>query len=298
MTKPLITILTAAYDRADTIPALYKSLLQQNNFNFEWLIVDDGSKDETKEIIHKYQENTTKFKIRYVFEHNKGKHFALNLGIKNISTELTFIVDSDDTISSNAIDIVEKTFYSQKNLSRICGLSFLKADHNGSILFNKKFPYDGYITSYLKSRESMGITGDTAEVFITKVLKKYPFPEFKNEKFLSEDIVWVEMSKQYNMIFYNKIIYIAEYLGNGLTKNRRKNNWNSPNGCMLRGKLLLESPIVSKRRKFKWGLFYDVYGLRAGHSSIQLVRINKSIYTIFMMLPAKILFIKWKMDFG
>lgn len=298
MTKPLITILTAAYDRADTIPALYKSLLQQNNFNFEWLIVDDGSKDETKEIIHKYQENTTKFKIRYVFEHNKGKHFALNLGIKNISTELTFIVDSDDTITSNAIDIVEKTFYSQKNLSKICGFSFLRADHNGSILSNKKFLYDGYITSYLKSRESMGITGDTAEVFITKVLKKYPFPEFKNEKFLSEDIVWVEMSKQYNMIFYNKIIYIAEYLGNGLTKNRRKNNWNSPNGCMLRGKLLLESPIVSKRRKFKWGLFYDVYGLRAGHSSIQLVRINKSIYTIFMMLPAKILFIKWKMDFG
>ncbi|MDB6249205.1 glycosyltransferase family 2 protein [Lactobacillus amylovorus] len=298
MTKPLITILTAAYDRADTIPALYKSLLQQNNFNFEWLIVDDGSKDETKEIIHKYQENTTKFKIRYVFEHNKGKHFALNLGIKNISTELTFIVDSDDTITSNAIDIVEKTFYSQKNLSRICAFSFLRADHNGSILSNKKFPYDGYVTTYLKSRELMGITGDTAEVFITKVLKKYPFPEFKNEKFLSEDIVWGEMSKQYNMIFYNKIICIGGYLSNGLTKNRRKNNWNSPNGCMLRGKLLLESPIVSKRRKFKWGLFYDVYGLKAGYSSVQLVRVNKSIYTISMMLPAKILFIKWKMNFG
>lgn len=106
------------------------------------------------------------------------------------------------------------------------------------------------------------------------------------------------MSKQYNMIFYNKIIYIAEYLGNGLTKNRRKNNWNSPNCCMLRGKLLLESPIVSKRRKFKWGLFDDVYGLKAGYSSVQLVRVNKSIYTISMILPAKILFIKWKMNFG
>lgn len=297
MTKPLITILTPTYNRAGTLQKLYKSLLQQTSFDFEWLIVDDGSVDNTKDIISEYQETTTQFNIRYIFQNNHGKHYALNLGIKNINTDLIFIVDSDDTITSNAINIIRSTFYSQRDLTKICGFSFLKATPDNMLLSNKKFPYNGYITSYLESREVLGITGDTADVFITKVLKQYPFPEFKNEKFLSEDIVWTKMSEQYKMFFYNEVIYIGDYLDDGLTKNRRKNNWNSPKGCMLRGKILLESKKIPKKRKFKWGLFYDVYGLRSGYSSRQLIRKKSSIYTILMMIPAEILFFKWKNNF-
>lgn len=297
MTKPLITILTPTYNRASTLPKLYNSLLQQNNFDFEWLIVDDGSTDETKNIISEYQKATTQFCIKYIFQNNHGKHYALNLGVKNIDTDLTFIVDSDDSITPNAIDIIRDRFYSQQNLTEICGFSFLRATPDNILLSNKKFPYDGYATSYLESRELLGITGDTAEVFITRILKQYPFPEFKNEKFLSEDIVWVKMSERYKLLFYNEVIYISDYLDDGLTRNRRKNNWNSPKGCMLRGKILLESKKIPKKRKYKWGLFYDVYGLRAGYSAKQLIRKKRSIYTISMIIPAKFLFFKWKNNF-
>ena len=104
-----ITVLTPTYNRAHTLPRLYKSLCRQTDFTFAWLIVDDGSNDETKTTIDRFEKK--KFSIKYVYKNNGGKHTAINEGMKYVNTEYTFIVDSDDYLKENAIERVNCWIY-------------------------------------------------------------------------------------------------------------------------------------------------------------------------------------------
>ena len=115
---------------------------------------------------------------------------------------------------------------------------------------------DSYIEARVNSDDTFV---DKAEVFKTKCLKEYPFPEYPNEKFLGEDIVWIRMAKKYMMVHINKVIYIGNYQGDGLTKNRRIHNIKSPIGCMNRAKEFMCKELKIKYR-VKATLQYIVYG--------------------------------------
>ena len=133
-----------------------------------------------------------------------------------------------------------------------------------------------------------------AEVWYTHCLKEYPFPEFQGEKFLGEDIVWVRMSEKYKMRFFNRVIYISDYLEDGLTNNRRKHNIKSPNGCVSRAEAFLDSNACMKIR-IKSMLQYQIYGKFAGRKSSELLSNSseKVLYCAFF-LPSQLLYGKWK----
>lgn len=289
---PLITVLTPTYNREKNLFNLYGSLCQQTNSNFLWMIVDDGSEDQTINIVEQWiQEN--KVKITLLKKENGGKHTALNCGIAKIESELTFIVDSDDELSSEAIECIYND-YKKFNMDGICGIAYLRESKKGGYLTDKLVPYDGLVESFCECRYGRAIKGDMAEVWVTDCLKKYPFPEFKGEKFLSEDVVWVKMAKEYRMIFRNKAIYISDYLEGGLTKGRRKNNFLSPKGCMYRGSIQLEADLPLKYQ-CRAMLFYLVYGKAAGYRWKELfVNCNKKLLYIILVLPSSILYKKWR----
>ena len=113
-----VTIITPTYNRAELLKNLYQSLEQQNNKDFEWLIVDDGSTDCTQEVVEKIA-NKASFHIDYIWKENGGKHTALNVGIRTIHTELTMIVDSDDRLLPNAVDDICKTHRKYSNNGEI-----------------------------------------------------------------------------------------------------------------------------------------------------------------------------------
>ena len=137
------------------------------------------------------------------------------------------------------------------------------------------------------------IGGDMAEVWYTHCLKEYLFPEFQGEKFLGEDIVWVRMSEKYKMRFFNRVIYVSDYLEDGLTNNRRKHNIKSPNGCVARAEAFLDSDSNIKA-KIKAALQYQIYGKFAGVGEIDLFRKskNKMMFIVFAV-PARLLYWKW-----
>ena len=190
------------------LQSLWDSLQKQTVKDFEWLVVDDGSTDGTKNLITQLQEKS-EFSIRYSYKSNGGKHTALNVGIQIICSELTFMVDSDDCVTDDAVESILKIRKKYKSQNKICGYAFLRVFPDGKVN-GKKFDVDEKIGSYIDVRVNGDDTGaDKAEVFKTHCLKEFPFPEYPNEKFLGEDLVWVRMARKYEMVHINKAIYVG-----------------------------------------------------------------------------------------
>lgn len=251
----LVTVLTPTYNRKNELDNLFYSLQKQTLQNFEWLIVDDGSTDGTSETVNKFKENA-KFPVKYVKKKNGGKHTALNQGIGMIETMLTIIVDSDDTLLADAMVTIQDYYEKYKNENKIGCFSFLRCKKNGTPIV--KLSKDEFVDSYVKVRIKDDLAGDMAEVFYTSALKEFPFVEFENEKFLSEDVVWIQLGIKYKYVFVNKSIYQCEYLEGGLTDNDKPMKFASPLGSMMRGKMLMMKEC-GKKINIKGAIIYNCY---------------------------------------
>lgn len=288
----MITVLTPTFNREGVLRSLWDSLQKQTVKDFEWLVVDDGSTDGTKNLITQLQEKSD-FPIRYIYKSNGGKHTALNVGIQTICSELTFIVDSDDCVTDDAVESILKIHKKYRSQNNICGYAFLRAFPDGKVN-GKKFNVDEKIGSYIDVRVNGDDTGaDKAEVFKTHCLKEFPFPEYPNEKFLGEDLVWVRMARKYEMVHINKAIYVGNYLEDGLTNNRRKHNIASPIGCMHRAEEFMESDLKTRYR-IKGGLQYIVYGRFAGVKVVNLIRKSRHKILATVCIPGGLLlYARW-----
>ena len=287
----MITILTPTYNRAVLIKELYNSLLKQSNTDFEWLIIDDGSTDDTLNIIETF--TTCKFNIIYKHKENGGKHTALNYAHSYITGDWVFIVDSDDILLPDAIEIIYQYINKYNDNKDVVCFSFNRGYKDGRPISKRIFKHD-YISNYIDYRINKDAKGDQAEIYKTKVLKEFPFPVFENEKFLGEDYFHIHVAYFYKTVYINKIIYICEYLEGGLTKSGRKMRINNPLGGMLHGSL-----YFSKRFKFKYRIkgmmLYIIYGFFAGKPVNNMYNScgYKKLF-IFSFLPSCLLYVFWK----
>lgn len=289
----MITVLTTTYNRANKLNILFQSLMKQDCKNFIWLIIDDGSTDDTEKRVEHFGE-LADFKINYKKKENGGKHTALNFSYQYIETELTFIVDSDDELTTDAISTILTVDKEHGNERDLCGYSFLRKSRKGGYLNHGTLPQNCYKTDYVTCRINDGLVGDMAEVWKTDCLREFLFPIFEGEKFLGEDLVWIKMAKKYRMLFFNKAIYISDYLDEGLTKNRRINNIKSPNGCMARAEAFIESN-ANLKNKIKAMLQYIVYGKYAGYNFENLYfKIKRRKMFVLLYPLGSIIFLRWK----
>ena len=252
-----IAILTPAYNRSNTLNKLYESLLNQTSKDFEWIIIDDGSTDNTKELINSFiKEN--RIIIHYYYKENGGKHRALNYGIKKITSELTFIVDSDDWLLSNAIEEILRIHDKYKNKKNIGCYSFHKMFSNGMIS-GPNYKEKEFVDNYISYRINKHITGEKAEVVITKCFKEVPFLEIPGEKFLSEGYFWIKLAMKYDTVYIDKPIYEFEYLDGGLTKNLKRLMYKNPKGVVEIQKLYFNKKFTIIP-KVKATIKYIAYG--------------------------------------
>ena len=224
------------------------------------------------------------FPMRYIYKENGGKHTALNVGVKQITSELTFIVDSDDALVPDAIETILQYHKKYRERKDLCGYSFLRKFPDGKIN-GKPFELDEKVGTYIECRINADDTqADKAEVFYTRCLKEFPFPEYRNEKFLGEDLVWIRMALKYRMVHINRAIYVGNYLEDGLTKNRRKNNIRSPYGCMERAREFMR-PELKLKYRLKGAVQYLVYGKFAGEKQLIAKTPYKSL-AVCAVLPS------------
>ena len=229
---PFISILTPTYNRGELLLPLYDSLKNLTFKDFEWLIVDDGSEDDTEQyalswIAHNIE--NAEFPIRYIKKSNGGKHTAINRGVREASGELILILDSDDTLPADSLATVAQYYEQCKGYKDCAGVCGLMAHHGGQLI-GTGFPKEPMYESALQFRyaEKGNVTGDLLEVYKTSVMREFPFPEIENEKFCPESLVWNRIANKYKLFCFNKVIYYRDYLEGGLTSKIVKIRMNSP----------------------------------------------------------------------
>lgn len=229
----MITIFTPTYNRAYRLPDLYQSLQRQTDNSFEWLVVDDGSTDNTSELFEQWQVEEHSFQIRYFKQPNGGKHRAINRGVKEAKGEYFFIVDSDDSLTSDAVEQIVRLVPEANANPEICGMCFRCKNIKTNKIIGIPFPNDGMLASSLEWVYKYKIDGDKSEVINTKILRKYPLPEFEGENFVPEALIWNRIADSYRMICKNKGIYLCEYLPDGLSMGFNRNLKRNPRGFGL-----------------------------------------------------------------
>ena len=216
----LLTIFTPTYNRAYILPKLYKSLcvqIESNNL-FEWLIIDDASSDNTLELVNKWKAERHSFEIRYYRQEHGGKHRALNKAFNLAKGEFIFIVDSDDSLTVDAVKLASQWISTIRNEPAFAGVSGLRISSTGKVWGGDVKYRNAYIDATNFERRKYNLLGDKAEVYRTSILKQYMFPEIPDEFFVTEDFCWMQIAAAgYKIRWYNHPIYICEYLEDGLT---------------------------------------------------------------------------------
>lgn len=214
-----ITIFTPTYNRAFILPQLYQSLLRQKIYDFEWLIIDDGSTDHTEELVKEWTEKTEKFKIRYCKTVNGGKPRAINKAVELAKTQYIFIIDSDDYLTDDAVEFLLEKVKDIDGSNEFVGIGLMQKNED-MLLSKSLFLKTEFIDATNLERKQFGLNFDCNELYKVDILKKFPFEVWQGELFSPEEIVLNEIALQgYKVRWYNKIGVISEYLSDGLTKN-------------------------------------------------------------------------------
>lgn len=228
MRNKVLTVFTPAYNRGYIIQNCYNSLRRQTCKNFVWLVIDDGSTDNTAELIKQWQKEDNGFEIRYIYKDNGGMHTAHNTAYENIDTELNVCIDSDDFMPDDAVEKIIK-FWEKYGSDKYAGLVGLDATYDGKII-GTKFPENMKSTALSAFYENGG-KGDKKLVYRTEVMKKYPpYPVFEGEKYVSLGYKYLLCDQEYELLVMNEILCNVEYQEDGSSRNMFRQYLKNPKG--------------------------------------------------------------------
>ena len=220
-----LTIFTPAYNREKLLVRLHESLKCQTVKNFEWIIVDDASTDNTKDVADDFCKQSNGFDIFYYRQEHGGKHRAINYALDKAKGEFFFIVDSDDYLKENAVELVLSWIENIEGNDNLAGVAGLRVSPKGNIWglqSNEEIAQlmGTYVDASNFERNKFNLQGDKAEVYRTDILRKYALPEFDGEYFVTEAVCWDAIAAAgYKLRWFYEPIYIGDYLEDGLTKN-------------------------------------------------------------------------------
>lgn len=244
--NPIITVFTPAYNRAHTLPRTYESMKRQDCKDFIWLIVDDGSTDNTSELVCSWQKEDNGFEIRYLYKENGGMHTAHNVAYQNIDTELNTCIDSDDALADGAIQKILNEWNRVRGFG-YAGLVGLDADMNTGEIIGTGF--DSKVTeTTLTGFYAMGGLGDKKLVYRTDVINSYPeYPVFDGEKYVALAYKYRLIDQDYKLAVINEVLCNVEYQLDGSSMNMYKQYIRNPRGFAFWRKVCMQFPESRKR---------------------------------------------------
>lgn len=278
-----ITVFTPTYNRAYIIEKLYRSLQRQIMTEFEWLVVDDGSSDNTEELFDVWMRETNSFRIRYYKKENGGKCSAINYGLDLAEGKLFFTVDSDDYLTDDALAKIVKWEEDIPKKGNYCGFAGnlgTEADKTINSLFG------GYLDGTLMDRYYKA-DGERAIVLYTDIHRKYKYPVFSDEKFMTEAVVWNRMAHDgYRFRFYDDIIWIYEYKEDGLTMAGNRLFIRNPKGYALwmQEKVQFENPTIINRFKVNYALYCELKNDYTENKIRECLNVSQPVITLCRLI--------------
>jgi len=285
--------MTPTYNRAYILPVLYESLCNQTNKDFEWIIIDDGSTDNTEELVKQWTESNLPFEIIYKKKKNGGKHTAINDGVLISKYDWFNVVDSDDFLTPNSVEVKIKWISSIEKDDTFAGVWGLrgyieKNEIIGTYPVEKKYkqfidiiglPY--YIIKYR-------LQGDKDAVVRTHLYKQFPFPEYEGENFMSEAVFWLKVGQAgLKSRVINEITRRGEYLQDGLTSAGEKIYIDNFEGYTLAEQINIKNPglhpyCIHVRRYFR---IAKQKGLRFHEARVKL---GITVFMAYFVYAAKV----------
>lgn len=261
MNKPFLTVFTPAYNRGYTLPRTYESMKQQKNTDFIWLIVDDGSSDNTAELVRQWQAEKNDFEIRYVYKENGGMHTAHNVAYALIDTELNTCVDSDDALAPDAVQIIYDAWQRVKDQG-YAGLLALDAEFGGKLI-GKGFP-EGLTSTTLGDYYRNGGSGDKKLILRTDVVRQYPpYPTFEGERFVPLGSMYTMIDRDYELSVLDEVVCLVEYMPDSSTNNMIRQYYRNPNGFRY-GRLVTLTEKSTLKRRLMVYVHYAAESILAG----------------------------------
>ena len=241
----VLTIFTPAYNRAHTLSRTYQSLCGQTVKDFIWLIIDDGSTDNTRELVEEWKNRNNGFQIRYIYKENGGMHTAHNVAYENITTELNVCIDSDDCLAFDAAKKIIDTWDKVCNQG-YAGLLGLDADFSGNII-GKNFP-EGMIDTTLGEYYAAGGVGDKKLVYRPDVITSVPpYPVFEGEKYVALAYKYRLIDQNYKLLVVPEVLCNVEYQSDGSSNTMWSQYLKNPRGFAFWRKVCMQYPISRKR---------------------------------------------------
>ena len=240
-----LTVFTPAYNRAHTLPRTFESLRGQSCKDFIWLVIDDGSTDNTAELVKSWQGMDPGFEIRYVYKENGGMHTAHNTAYSLIDTELNVCIDSDDAMGDEAVRKILSKWEAvrEKGYAGIIGLD---ADFDGNVI-GKGFP-EGLTETTVSGYYAAGGSGDKKLVYRTDVIREFPpYPVFPGEKYVALSCKYRLIDQKYKMAVLDEVLCRVEYQADGSSRNMLRQYAHNPRGFAFWRKLCMQYPTGRKR---------------------------------------------------
>ncbi len=278
----LVTFFTPTYNRAHILHRCYESLCSQHSFNFIWLIIDDGSIDNTKELVESWISQEDRFEIQYLYKENGGLHTAFNLAVDTVDTELFVCFESDDIFTSDAMTIIEKTWTEIRD-SDCVGFITLCKDMDGKLI-GSYYPDSIKTTLYREHRRIA--PGDKQYIYRTEALKQvFPMPVFPGEKYFDPKYRFFALDELGPLTVTNEVFDIVDYQPGGLTHTMMWQYYNSPNSFAEYRKLYMTLPDRSIAYIFKNSVHYVASCCLAGKLNKAIKESPRKGYTILAIIP-------------
>ncbi len=285
---PQVSVITATWNRAHLLRRCYDSLCEQDPLPFEWIVVDDGSTDNTSDVLSSL-EKSAPFSVRCFTQPNAGKHRAVNLAAAAVAGELALILDSDDMLTPQALAVVGREWKAipADARARYAGLVGHSVDSHGAMI-GKPFPAESEHVPSLRLFHSARVQGDKLFVHRAEILRQHPFPAFSGESFVSEGIVWDRIRTTYRYRLLNEALQIVEYQRDGLSARSLETRVRNPAGARAYYQQLasLDIPWSHRLRSL---VNYQRFASHGGVSRAQTFAESPSPVVSALLLPLGVL---------
>ena len=257
------TVVTPTFDRAHTLPRVYDGLRAQTIDDFEWVVVDDGSTDGTRELVAGWAVESP-FPIRYFHQANSGKQRAERVGVEQARGRFVATLDSDDWYRPEALETFLATWDSipageQETFVGVVGLC---ADVSGAVI-GSAFPADVLDTTYTELSLRYGVTGDKAGCGRTDVVRSFELPDIPGERLALEQLLYARIARRYRIRCVNKVLKTVDYQPSGLSAGSRANFVQNPRTAKLFFLEQLDLPGAPLRHLLRSHANHTRYALHA-----------------------------------
>ena len=252
----MLTVFTPTFNRAECLKKGYEALCRQTCKEFVWLVVDDGSTDQTRLLVEQWSRQEKGFEVRYIYKENGGLHTGYNVAIANIDTELSVCIDSDDYMPDDAVEKI-LTFWKKEGSDKYAGIAALDAFEDGTII-GDPFPKQKSINILDVSLGKYHYkNGDRKLVVRTALYKEVaPMPSYENEKNFNPHLMHLQISEKYDFLIYNTVLCVVEYQEDGMSNGIFKQYLNSPKSFAHMRKYMLALKGTTFKFRMRHAIHY------------------------------------------